>query len=81
MVALEGNLFIPRFTIVFTISIQQYFQNLIDDSHIYHFLKVLLDQMMKSVSNESKLMQSSWCHLRDKFRSSLEKRTQRLRFL
>ena len=54
---------------------------MIDDSHIYHFLKVLLDQMMKSVSNESKLMQSSWCHLRDKFRSSLEKRTRRLRFL
>ena len=81
MVALERTLFISRFTIVFTISIQQYFQNPIDDSHIYHFLKVLLNRLIKRVLNDSRLMYSSWRHLRDKFRTSLEKRTQRLRFL
>ena len=43
-------------SIIFTTSIQQYFQKMIDDSHIYHFLKGLLNRFIKSVSNDSRLM-------------------------
>ena len=40
---------------------------MIDDSHIYHFLKVLLNRLITKVSNESRLMQSSQRHLQDVF--------------
>ena len=53
---------------------------MIDDTHIYHFLKVLLNRLIRKVSNESTLMQSSQCHLQDVFSSSLEKDIQRLQF-
>ena len=47
---------------------------MIGNSHIYHFLKVLLNRIIRKVSNESKLMQLNLHYLQDVFLIIFRKR-------